>query len=318
MPTFKFDSASCFLTYPQSDLSIQEVYEFLNSIKPILWARICREQHEDGGYHIHAVAKWTKRHQSKEPRFLDIRGFHPNIQSIRSVKHAIDYVSKDGEFTDYGTVPVSAKRANAGELLTQAGELSEREYWALCYDNKVNYLYAKRFRELEWRGNCETITEDYVPNLSYECTYLVCTSPSPTTTVVVGPTKAGKTSWGKRVIDKPALWVSHPEELRFFDPQLHKAILFDDMSFTHTPITSQIHLTDYDNPRTIHCRYYNARIPAQTQKIFTCNDNPFSEHAAIERRVTRIDLWHVDITNPPTGWLANVVLPPPPMAGPTP
>lgn len=105
MAAFKFDSASAFLTYPQCDLEHVAIIDHLRTVGDIAWARVCSELHEDGSPHRHVVVKFTRRVQSRNSRLFDINGKHPNIQSVRSIKRALDYVSKDGEFSDVGPVP---------------------------------------------------------------------------------------------------------------------------------------------------------------------------------------------------------------------
>jgi len=104
--------------------------------------------------------------------------------------------------------------------------------------------------------------------------------------ILIGDTGVGKTTYAKQIIPKPALFITHVDDLKKFEPGYHKSILFDDVCFNHYPIQSQIHLVDYENPRSIHVRYGIARIPAGVAKIFTCNEDPINiRHPAIRRRV---------------------------------
>lgn len=284
---FRFDGLLFFLTYPQSDLTPNAVHEHINGLKAIKWLRVCRESHANGQPHLHAVGSFVSRFQSRNERVFDIQGRHPNIQSVRSVKHALEYVAKDGEFTDFGTIPtVGSTKRSARELYEAASSLPESEYWLQAAESGVNFQYAKRFRELQWRCQDIDIPVDYQGDLSWESTFLQNLAASERNTVLVGPTGHGKTSWAKRVVAKPALFISQIEDLRKFVPGHHKGIVFDDMCFDHTPVTSQIHLLDWDMPRSIYCRYSNAIIPANTMKIFTCNRFPFTMgNAAIMRRI---------------------------------
>jgi len=104
--------------------------------------------------------------------------------------------------------------------------------------------------------------------------------------VVVGDSGIGKTQYALSHFETPLL-VSHMDDLRDFKADEHDGIVFDDMNFHHCPRTAQIHLTDKDQTRSIHCRYATASIPKNTRKIFTCNENgfPFIEDEAIRRRI---------------------------------
>lgn len=115
--------------------------------------------------------------------------------------------------------------------------------------------------------------------------------------VIVGPTKLGKTHYALAHFENP-LVISHIDDLAKFDNSEHDGIVFDDMSFAHFPRTAQIHLTDWDLPRSINIKHGTATIPANTRKIFTCNEYPFSYDDAIERRVKRIDVIEHLVKNP--------------------
>lgn len=291
MPSFRFDSEYAFLTYTHCTATAQQLYDFVNSVKNVEWARICVEHHQDGEPHLHAICKFSGRLQSRNSRVLDFNEVHPNIQPVRSVNRALAYVAKDGQFVDYGPVPTGGTKRSYQEALDLAGDPDEGKYLKACLEARVPYQYAKRFRELQFTDTSGTIDALYEALLEWECTELQQqTLPENSCAVVVGPSGCGKSSWAKRVAPKPALWVSHLDTLRAFRPGFHKAIIFDDMSFTHLPLQAQIHLVDWIDQRQIHCRYGCATIPAKTVKIFTCNDYPFSDHPAIERRVTKIQL----------------------------
>lgn len=100
------DATTFFLTYPRADFgSHQRLYDFFATLGDVLYARIAREQHEDGGTHYHALVKYSRRLRG-DIRRLDFDGHHPNIQSARSVRRVLEYISKEGDFEDYGAVPV--------------------------------------------------------------------------------------------------------------------------------------------------------------------------------------------------------------------
>lgn len=109
--------------------------------------------------------------------------------------------------------------------------------------------------------------------------------------IISGPSGSGKSSLAKALIPQ-ALFLSHLDRLRDFNPRLHSGLIFDDMSFSHIPREAQIHLLDFDDDREIQIRYVIAHIPAGTLKIFTTNLTPSGIFAlydpAVKRRVT---LW---------------------------
>ncbi len=82
----------------------------------------------------------------------------------------------------------------------------------------------------------------------------------------------GKTEFALAHFKAP-LVVSHPDDLRQFDQTVHDGIVFDDMEFDYQPKSANINITDQTLPRSIHCRYTTALIPAHTHKIFTTNND---------------------------------------------
>lgn len=289
--SFKFDAHRAFLTYPQSDFDINGLHQFLDGLAGVLWARIARETHESGEPHVHAVVQFKRRFQSKTPRIFDYEGRHPNIQSVRDVRRSLEYVTKEGEYTDFGSVPTFDKKRTVAELRDLAAG-DEGEYLQACAEAKLQYCYAKRFRELVWRDKTSCIPADYTGDPLWETPLLALYEPeSGKSTVLVGPAGCGKSAWAKRMAAKPALFVTHIDTLREFDSTYHQSIIFDDMAFKHLPLQAQIHLVDCYDARQIHCRYGVAKIPAMTQKFFTCNEEPFVEHEAIARRVYKINLY---------------------------
>lgn len=289
--SFKFDSQYVFLTYPHSSFDHNEYHAFLESICPTDWCRIATEQHADGDPHVHVVAKLHRRYQSRNQNFLDYNGRHPNIQSVRSVGKALQYVAKDGEFTDFGDIPSNKPKRDSSEALELASDPDESKYLKACLEAKIPYQYAKRIRELALTDDTNTITEYQAEDTWIRQDLRTQEIPSNCSAVLVGPPGIGKSVWAKLHAPKPCLWVSHLDVLRMYRPNYHKSIIFDDMSFKHMPVQAQIHLTDWTDSRQIHCRYGYATIPKQTIKIFTCNEYPFSEHPAIERRVKTINLF---------------------------
>lgn len=287
---FRLDGQQFFLTYPQSDIGHQDLYNFLCTLEQVLWARIATEQHESGEPHVHAVFKFSNRWTSRNQRVFDFNGRHPNIQSVRSAAKSLAYVAKDGQFTDYGTIPSGENKRTASQLLELAAHASEADYWVAAAEARIPFQYAAKFRQLVHTSGTEEIT-DYNGSLEWERADLQITPlPSALSILLVGPSGIGKTSWVKRVCPKPALWVRHIDVLRSFRPDYHRCIVFDDMSFSHMPVQAQIHLVDWQDTSHVHCRYGHATIPAGTLRFFTCNSYPFAPHPAIVRRIHYMEL----------------------------
>lgn len=296
MSAFKFDSTSFFLTYPQSgDLEWTDIADHLKSLKDIDWLRICKELHEDGQPHHHAVGKFKSRYQSRNSRCFDVKGKHPNIQSIRSIKRAIEYVSKDGEFHDIGTVPDGS--GDDVDWLEIAKNSTEAEFYKHAMSKRLPFMYAKKFWDLGSKAPTHEIGLDYEPHPdAKECFELMLHQPVPgKSTVLIGDSGCGKSTWAKRVCEKPALWVRHLDVLRLFRKGYHKSIIFDEQTFLHLPRETQIQLVDQHDEAHIHVRYGYAIIPANVPKIFTANRQIFLDDPAINRRIHQITIYNPEL-----------------------
>lgn len=274
------DAVTFFLTYPQSDFDHDTVHNALQLVKPVVWARVARERHEDGNWHIHAIVRFGARVRgSTNARIFDIEGRHPNIQVPRRIKDVLEYCAKDGDYRDYGPIPGAA---SVYDQLKQAAESGRRSPLDKCaLDNRISKQWADHIWELQAPSKYNILE----PSGGIECMQLQGLQFDGTVIGIVGPTGCGKTSWATRVAPKPALWVRHMDDLRRFRDGHHASIIFDDMDFGHLPRVAQIHILDWYMPSSIHVRYGTVTIPAKTPKIFTGNSRMFSDDPAINRRI---------------------------------
>lgn len=280
------------LTYPQCPLEKHVLLAHLRSYG-VEKAIVCREKHTDGNTHLHGVVELKRKiDQSRGETFFDIGEYHGNYQATRSWKNCVEYVRKDGDiiwYPDNLSIEDIAKGGKETDLPECGTFDSETDWLYECLRKHIPFGFAKRLWELSRKDHGNTVTE--VPN------WMICAELEQQTVgemdysvVVIGRTGLGKTSWGLKHIPKPALLVTHMDDLRKYDMNYHRGIVFDDMSFDHTPVTAQIHIVDWSLDRSIHCRYGCATIPARTRKIFTCNKMPFTEEAAILRRIKLINM----------------------------
>ena len=200
-------------------------------------------------------------------------------KSRGSPKQNIEYCSKDKDIYTKGNPPEQGKRSDLEDIREEI-ELHNPS----IKDLTTNYpaIFARYPKFIE---HCRNL---YHPP-SQHPTYLTFTQPfieNVKSLVISGPPGIGKTQFALAHFKNPLL-VSHMDNLSRLNRDLHDGVVFDDMEFTHLPITSQIHLLDWDIPRSIHVRYVVADIPAFTPKIFTCNPGryPFQQDPAIDRRV---------------------------------
>lgn len=202
---------------------------------------------------------------------------------------------EDGEFDINKDKP---PRVTPEELMDLARSSEQAEFLAYCSVHK--YFGGKDIWNLVHEDKSLTITSDTniegIISTEFQALANNFVWNKNLTLLIVGESGIGKTTWAKQVIPKPCLFVSHIDDLRKFKPNYHLSILFDDVSILHMPETAQIHLTDAENPRSIHCRYGTARIPAGTVKIFTCNSVPVDTNSlAISRRIQILFAYKADL-----------------------
>jgi len=285
MPSF-YDGKRFFLTYAQCGNSKEALLVHLACKADIAYYLIAQEKHKDGSAHLHCCVefKGIQRHGVK---WLDFEGKHPNKQDPRSWAACKTYCKKDGDFIETQAqedVSSDEEPPEMGLSATCSEHATQESWYAYCVDRKISFSYAEFFWN-RLHSDFATLLEGAVEGTMVPELESLAYVQDGKCLVLIGESGSGKTTWAKKVIPKPALFVSHIDELKSFRVGFHKSIIFDDVDFNHYPRTSQIHLVDFENPRAIHCRHAIARIPAGIFKIFTCNSDPLLlSDEAIRRR----------------------------------
>lgn len=257
---------------------------------------ICQEKHQDEGLHLHAVISFSKKVDIRDCTFFDINGFHPKIEPVKSLAKSVNYVKKDGVFIEYGERETHYTEEKVFPVYEPG--MTKLEWMTACFKQKIPYGYTLAL----WAELCPASTfstlleydkEAHSSRISHvKLQLMVPILDHLKSYVIVGPSGCGKTTWAKIHCLKPALMVTHMDDLKNFKIGFHMSIIFDDMTFTHLDPVLQIPIADrYDN-RSVHCRYNCALIPSGIQKIFTCNVIPFSTTVPqIARRINLINLF---------------------------
>ncbi|AXH74413.1 MAG: Rep catalytic domain protein [Expellivirus minnis] len=278
---FRFNAKRVFLTYPRCTLEKESLMLHASRAWGAKWVLVARERHADEGLHLHCLVVWEQKQDTRNERFFDWQGFHPNIQVPRNWKACETYVKKDGDFVESGSMEENYYELARG---------MEREAWiSYCIRQRISHTYCMMI----WNEvhDVNTISE-YFPNLDwiredlrrYDWNDLWRGK----ALILQGSSGIGKTTWAKLVAPKPCLMINHMDALKQFKVGYHQSIIFDDMSFMHMPREAQITILDMDNPRQIHVRYGIVQIPANLPKIFTCNVKIFEDDdAAIKRRMNK-------------------------------
>jgi len=283
MPSF-YNGKRFFLTYPQCDLVPHVLIAFLQFSGPVKSYLVAREKHEDGNYHLHACVEFDTI-QRKPVDWLNCEGHHPNKQDPRNWNACKQYCKKDGEFFEGPEERVERTPMEVCKAYT-----NQEDWMDYCVLKRIGFQFATWYWHRSHSDLTTILDDDHPGNVVERLQELKFDTMLHRALLLKGPTGCGKTTWAKRNVPKPCLFVSHIDQLKQFQPGYHVSIIFDDVDFNHYPRTSQIHLCDFDNPRAIHCRHTCADIPAGVWKVFTCNEWPLGEDPAVLRRVRRINV----------------------------
>lgn len=102
---FLIHAKNLFVTFPQCPLDPGVVCLAIQNLfkDKLEYLIIGQEHHQDGNFHLHALIVLKNRYHTTNPRFLDVRGYHPNVQPARQVNQCILYVTKENyNIVSYG------------------------------------------------------------------------------------------------------------------------------------------------------------------------------------------------------------------------
>lgn len=292
---FRVNAKNFAITFPATTtlpFNKQQLLDHLSALNGVSYTLVSKELHQTGVPHYHALVSFSNKKNIRDARFFDYLGAHANVQACRSLSQWIEYVKKDGDWCEHGTPPINFTPSMEGLTFPDPATCDgEQEWLTRCLANKVPYGYTQRMWALLQQNDCLTLTEDYTtPAGAQVCNALTNFTPADLTfhsLIIVGPSGCGKTTWAKTFAPKPALFVSNPDDLKKLT-NAHKSIIFDDCDFNHWPRTSQIHLVDRYEPRSIHLRYSNAMLAPGILRIFTANTVPVNTSDEAIRRRTRV------------------------------
>lgn len=171
--TFQLNSRYVLLTYAQcGELDPFTIVTLLSSLAAE--CIIGRELHSDQGIHLHAFVDFGRKYRTRNQRFADVEGCHPNIQPFgRTPEKGWDYAIKDGDVVAGGL-----ERPDGGEIcqpsdswaiIAAAGSVDE--FWSLARELAPRALLTS-FNSLrayaEWNFRPERTPYSTPPGISFD------------------------------------------------------------------------------------------------------------------------------------------------------
>lgn len=124
----QIDGSKFLLTWPRSPLyTISLLLKFLQDVGEVTYAITCKELHQDGEEHHHAVVIYRKRVRARKNIF-DFGNTGCNIKRLRNIgdiKRAVNYCKKDGVYQEVGEP----------DPRWQKMDKREKAYFALTHTN---------------------------------------------------------------------------------------------------------------------------------------------------------------------------------------
>lgn len=116
--SFFLNAKNIFLTYPRCTVTKEQALDSLRQKQfpiPPIYIRVAAEQHQDGTPHLHCLLQFKGKFRTRNQRFFDISLFHPNVQGARNAAAVRDYISKYGDFTEWGAFQSDGRTRHAAD-----------------------------------------------------------------------------------------------------------------------------------------------------------------------------------------------------------
>lgn len=269
----RFNAKAFLLTWARADWDNNELLDWLKGKHELTEATVCKEPHEDGGFHHHAFFVCKDRLDIRRADFWDYRGVHPNIQVARNRRACRDYCKKDGSYIVYGSqlswADILETTKTKDQFLQAVRETFPRNY-VLDFDRLV-YFAETHFST---KTSCYTTTYDGfdVPEELANYRLYNLTGPlypeRPKALVLWGPSRLGKTCWA-RSLGTHIYW-NNLIDMSLWDPHAQYIVL-DDIDWDFLPCKKP--LLGCQQEFTITDKYRKKRSVVWGKPcIYLCND----------------------------------------------
>lgn len=182
---------------------------------------IGRENHADGGIHLHAFVDFGREYSTRNARQFDVEGYHPNVLAGKKTPEKMwDYATKDGDVVAGGLErPNGSRVSSSGDPWHQIILAENRdEFFNLCADLAPRALacsFPSLCKYADWKYRVDprpyntpdgyVFSTDGYPELDqWVQEDLVGHQPGRRgrSLVLIGPSRMGKTVWARSLSQK--------------------------------------------------------------------------------------------------------------------
>lgn len=288
-PKFRLNRAKVGLTYScpvDADVnpieSNEELLEFLKELGDVTEYGVGTEPHKNGKLHFHAYIKYAEKLDTKNCRFFDFKGVHPNILPKAPGKGWLGYCCKQEKWISNVFKECAFKRARDADTWAEASDI-------LWTNPKFMLQHGDR-AERNWKRRKQSHCRDVVyfgPSKRGPDGW----EPHKQALIISGPSGCGKTQWAldwARHNGFDYLKCSNYQGLKRIENN-HQCLIFDDAdeSLNKQDYTTWISLTDVEQERDFRILHGCVSVRAMP-KIFTTNSGltPSDNAAgAVQRRI---------------------------------
>ena len=173
MSAFRFQNRYALLTYAQcGDLDPWAINNRLAELGAE--CIIAREEHADGGTHLHAFVDFGRKFSSRRSDIFDVGGHHPNISpSYGSPEKGFDYAIKDGDVVAGGL-----ERPN-GKTVSPSGDPwptivlaeSRDQFFQLCLELAPRALctsFPSLSKYADWKYRMDPVPYRHDPSYNFD------------------------------------------------------------------------------------------------------------------------------------------------------
>ena len=336
---FRLQAKKFLLTYSQCpmdlDLCINVIKDNLSlkNGRTITDFMLSIEKHKDQqSTHIHAYIELNKILDSKNPRTFDItlgdKTYHPNIMVSKYKNECLQYILKDvidinsldfiasPELKRYLTIENNKVKIltyhQAVIKLAEQGDVNEA--LTLIKHKEPAKFISSHIPLRRSLKALQVVKNQISPKVYVDCTHMNVVQDVKEniqkahseylTPMLVGETKTGKTvlmnDFIINTLKLSPLIINNIDGIRFFDPNIHNALFFDDCNFSTVQTEEMLlKLFDCEAATTFNIKHGSIQIPANTAR-FICSNLLLSHYvgsqiASLEKITRRLKV--IDIGN---------------------